>query len=298
MHARFGECPQDKIPRWKSQAPRWDGSRLHGRTILISEEQGHGDTIQFLRYLPLVRERAGNCRILLDCPPLLCRLLKQNNALGAEVLERDQPAAAAPRFDRQIPFLDLPFAVRRWEPVPVSEPYLHAPPAARAFWRDKLSATSGFRVGVAWAGNPKHPNDLRRSMPAEKLFPLLGISGAAIHSLQILPQGGPPKSLLDAGLIDLAASITDFADTAAVISELDLVITVDTAVAHLAGALGRPVWTLLPFVPEWRWGLHREDTPWYPTMRLFRQPAPGDWDAVIHRVFEELGRLASQRTGS
>jgi hypothetical protein len=135
-------------------------------------------------------------------------------------------------------------------------------------------------------------------MPEEKLLPLFSMPGVAFYSLQIQPEGGPPKALrnaglLDAGIIDLTASIADFADTAALISELDLIITVDTAVAHLAGALGRSVWTLLPFVSEWRWSRDTEDTPLYPTMRLFRQPAPGDWDSVIHRVFEELGKLAT-----
>jgi hypothetical protein len=200
-----------------------------------------------------------------------------------------------PRPDRQISFLDLPFAVQHWAPMPVEGPYLKADPAARAAWRGRLGATAQFRVGLAWAGNPKHRNDRRRSMPAEKLLPLFGATGAAFYSLQIQPEGGQPKTLLDAGLIDLTASIADFADTAALVSELDLVITVDTAVAHLAGALGRPVWTLLPSVAEWRWGRQGEKTPWYPTMQLFRQPAPGDWDAVIHHVFEELGRQVSRR---
>lgn len=296
VHARYGQCQREDVSRWKSLAPQWDGSRLNGETILIYEEQGHGDTVQFLRYLPLVRERAGDCRIILECPRLLSRLLKQGNAFGAEVFDYGHPTALMPPFERQISFLELPFAMQRWAPMPVAGPYLQANPAARAAWRNKLGSASQFRVGVAWAGNPKHRNDRRRSMPAEKLFPLLGVPGVAVHSLQILPEGGPPEALLDAGLIDQTAFIADFADTAALISELDLIITVDTAVAHLAGALGRPVWTLIPFVPDWRWGYHDETTPWYPTMRLFRQPAPGDWDSAVHHVFEELGRLAPRRS--
>jgi len=292
-HARYRRCQREGVSPRKSQAPHWDGSRLNGETLLIYEEQGHGDTIHFLRYLPLVRERAGDCRIILECPPLLARLLRHSrNAFGAQVVAPNHPAHLTSQPGRQISSLELPFALRCWAPLPVAGPYLQADPVARAVWRARLGSTAQLRVGVAWAGNPKHPNDRRRSMPAEKLLPLLGMPGATFHSLQIQPEGGPPKALLDAGLIDLTSSITDFADTAALISELDLVITVDTAVAHLAGALGRPVWTLLPFVAEWRWGREIEDTPWYPTMRLFRQPAPGNWGTVIHHVFEALGKLA------
>lgn len=293
-HARYRQCPHEGVSHRKSQEPLWDGSRLDGETLLIYEEQGCGDTIHFLRYLPLVRERAGDCRIILECPGPLARLLRQNgDTFGADVFDLDQPAPLAPTPDRQASFLDLPFALQRWAPLPVAGPYVQADPAARAVWRARLGSTARLRVGLAWAGNPKHPNDRRRSMPAKKLLPLFGVPGVTFHSLQIQPEGGPPKALLDAGLLDLTASIADFADTAALIAELDRVIAVDTAVAHLAGALGRPVWTLLPFVADWRWGRNTEDTPWYPTMRLFRQPAPGDWATVIHRVGEALGKLPS-----
>jgi tetratricopeptide (TPR) repeat protein len=293
-HARHGQSPHKNISHWKHQAPQWDGSRMNGDMILIYEEQGHGDTIHFLRYLPLVRERAGDCRIVLECPPLLVRLLRQNSdTLGAEVLDGGHPFPLTLPPDRQISFLELPFALRHWAPLPVAAPYLRAGPAACAVWRARLRSAAQLRVGVAWAGNPKHPNDRRRSMPAEKLLPLFNVPGVTFHSLQIRPQGGSPMALLDAGLLDLTASITDFADTAALLTELDLIITVDTAVAHLAGALGRPVWTILPFVADWRWGRAIEDTPWYPTMRLFRQSAPGDWDTVIGHVSEALGKLAA-----
>jgi tetratricopeptide (TPR) repeat protein len=289
VHARYGQCPRENLPYWKSVAPQWDGASLNGATLLVYEDQGYGDTILFLRYLPLVRERLGHCRILLECAKPLVRLLKLNSALGVEIVERGQPAFLPP-IDRQIAFFELPFALQRWDPLPITAPYLQASPVDREAWRTKLDPASRLRVGIAWAGNPKHLTDRRRSISAEKMRPLFDIPGITFYSLQIQPPGGQPQALLEAGLIDLTPSITDFADTAALVSELDLVITVDTAIAHLAGALGRPVWTLLSFVSDWRYARSGEDTPWYPTMRLFRQPASGDWDSVIRLVCEELGR--------
>ncbi|MEP6668113.1 MAG: tetratricopeptide repeat-containing glycosyltransferase family protein [Chthoniobacter sp.] len=299
VHARHDHCPEPAAPPREFAAPLWDGSRADGETILIHEEQGHGDAIQFLRYVPLVRERAHAARVIVECPPLLSRLVRQSGGFGAEIVDRQDTTAPAspslPPFDRHLPFLHLPFAIEQWEPLAMAQPYLQATAESRAAWRAKLGARSHFRVGLAWAGNPQHRNDRQRSMPPEKLLPLLRLPGATFQTLQVKPPDGQPPALIDAGLIDLTADITDFADTAALITELDLVITVDTAVAHLAGALGRPVWTLLPFVPDWRWGLEREDTPWYPTMRLFRQPAPGDWESVIHRVAQELSTLMAPR---
>lgn len=295
VYARYQEFQQENVPRWKFLAPLWDGTPLNGQTLLLYEGQGHGDVLQFLRYLPAVHERAGDGRFILACPQSLIRLLRYNDRLGIELLDREQPTPLLPHFDLQTSFFECPLALQRWEPMPVTGPYLQAIPTDRAIWRERLGTSNRLRVGLVWAGNPHHPSDPRRSMPPDKLLPLLGLPDAAFYSLQVKPAGGQPAALLQAGLIDLTESIRDFADTAALLSELDLVISVDTAVAHLAGALGRPVWTLHSFVAEWRWGCQGEETPWYPTMRLFRQPAPGDWDAVIHHVFEELGTLATHR---
>jgi hypothetical protein len=151
-------------------------------------------------------------------------------------------------------------------------------------WRERLASAPRPRIGLVWAGNPKHENDHNRSMPARLLAPLITSAGASFFSLQV-PANAEDSAALPPGRVsDLAAALGDFADTAAVIQNLDLVVSVDTAVAHLAGALGKPVWLLLPFVPEWRWLLDREDSPWYPTMRLFRQQSAGDWTGVVERL--------------
>jgi tetratricopeptide (TPR) repeat protein len=296
VHARYGRCPHASTPRRKFNVPQWDGSRLDGETILVHEEQGFGDTIQFLRYLPLLREQSGAGRIVIETAAPLSRMLKHSEISQAEIVERQNDAdSVAPPCDRHIAFLDLPYALRLWEPLPMARPYLHTAAAWGDAWEERLHSASRLRIGLAWAGNPKHPNDSRRSLPPEKLLPLFHTPGANFYSLQIQPAGAQPVSLMQAGLIDLTGSIADFADTAGLIERLDLIITVDTAVAHLAGALGRPVWTLLPFVADWRWGLERQDTPWYPSMRLFRQPARSDWDSVIGRVAEELGAYRCTR---
>ncbi|MDR3403476.1 MAG: tetratricopeptide repeat-containing glycosyltransferase family protein [Chthoniobacter sp.] len=293
---RHGHCPDPIVRPRNFPVPPWDGSPAEGQTILIHEEQGYGDEIQFLRYIPFVQQRARPARIIVECQPPLSRMLRQSGTFGVEIVNRgDTPATPLPPFDRSISFLDLPFVLQQWEPVPMAAPYLRVDDAARATWREKLGNSPHRRVGLCWAGNPRHRNDRQRSIPPERLLPLLAVPAVTFHTLQVRPPDGRPKGLLNAGLIDLTDEISDFADTAALIAELDLVVTVDTVIAHLAGALGRPVWMLLPFAPDWRWGLEREDTPWYPTMRLFRQPAPGDWNAVIGRVIEELSTLAAKR---
>ena len=274
-------------PKRNFSAPQWDGSPVAGGAILLHTEQGFGDALHFLRYVPFVAGRVG--RAIFECPPELARLITQSGGWNADIIVRD--GGPPPPFDCHLPLLSLPLALGRFEPMPMAAPYLGADPGLRAAWRERLGVSSNRRVGLAWAGSPKHQNDGRRSIEAEQFLPFLRTSCVSFFSLQVRPPGALPQALADAGVIDLTAHITDFADTAALMAELDLIITVDTAAAHLAGALGRPVWTLLPFVPDWRWGLEREGTPWYPTMRLFRQPSPGDWDSVIGRVAEELAAL-------
>jgi tetratricopeptide (TPR) repeat protein len=276
--------------RKEFSVPPWTGEKAPKQTILVHAEQGFGDTIQFLRYLPLVRKHSGAANILLECQPELLRLIKGTKRAGVEVIAapRGADATSVPEFDRHIPLLSVPLAVKQFEPLPMDKPYLRAEAKSCTVWRKRLGKAKGLRVGLAWSGRKTHEGDRERSIAPERLLPLLRTPGMRFYSLQIDANGNLPATLAEAGLHDLTAEITDFADTAAIMSELDLVITVDTAAAHLAGALGCAVWTLLPFVPDWRWGLEREDTPWYPTMRLFRQKAAGDWDEVIQRVAEAL----------
>jgi len=282
--------------RPRIDAPRWQGEPAAGRALLIRAEQGFGDLLQFVRYVPLVRPRSGAARVILEAEPGLIRLFAQNGGCGAEMVALSRSAEDAPPCDCQVPLLSLPFALGVIEPMPMPEPYLRADAELRRQWRDRLgapcaapgTARRAARVGLVWAGSPGNKVDALRSLPAEKMLPLLQVPGFHFYSLQVGSPSRQAPALASAGLIDLTAHLTDFADTAAFMAELDLIITVETAVAHLAGAMGLPVWTLLPFRTEWRWGFAGDATPWYPTMRLFRQPAFGDWDAVVQRVAAEL----------
>jgi hypothetical protein len=283
------ECAEE---RRKSSRPRWNGERVEGRTILIQWEQGYGDVLQFARYVPLVRDRAGAERVILETHPQMARLFNESGGMNADVVSRlTVDEALLPEHDYFVPLMSLPHALGLFEPLPVPREYLVADPVRRRDWRERLGLSSKARVGLAWAGSATHHEDRLRSIPPATLLPLLQRPEFEFYSLQVGPQGRQIQSLEEQGLIDLTTQIVDFADTAALIAELDLIITVDTAVAHLAGAMGRPVWTLLSFVPDWRWGMQGESTPWYPTMRLFRQPKRGDWDSVLERVDNELARL-------
>jgi len=253
--------------------PRWDGAMID-KTVLIYAEQGTGDTIQFCRFVPLAAQRA---RIVLACPPALKRLL--STLPGPAELVDGEPL---PPYDLQIPVMSLPGALglqpeQFVDPIP----YLGAEPEKIAVWRERLAHLPGRRIGLVWAGNPKFPADRRRSIDFGVLAPLLEIKGISFVSLQV---GASPAG----GMFDAAPWLRDFSDTAALIAVLDGVISVDTAVAHLAGALGRPVWLLNRADTDWRWLLERRDSPWYPTMRLFRQAVPGDWPGVVSAVVSEL----------
>jgi len=277
--------------------PRWQGTPMPGGTLFIHAEQGFGDTLQFMRYVPLACQRAGAARVIVECQRELAGLLSATGGWGGDVIARPGPdGPALPRYDVQVPMLSLPLTLEQFEPMPMPAPYVRAQEHLRAVWRGRLAAAPGLRAGLVWAGNPAHPEDRLRTIPPAQLLPLLQVPGVVFYSLQMEPRDGVSSPALhEAGIRDLTAHIGDFADTAALVAELDLVITVDTATAHLAGALGSPVWTLLPFVPDWRWGLEKEDTPWYPTMRLFRQRAIGDWNPVIAAVREQLLRLVESR---
>lgn len=261
--------------------PRWTGDGLRGRTILLHAEQGLGDTIQFCRYLPEVIDAGG--RVLLGVQPSLQRLMTSMTQLeGAQVLTEGD---ALPPFDLHCPLLSLPGLFgTRLETIPADVPYLAAEPDAVDSFRKKIG-TQGFKVGLVWAGNPSLTNDRNRTIPLEDFRPLVGCPNRRCFSLQKEKRPGDQELLASwEGITDLAPELSDFADTAAAIEVLDLVITPDTSVAHLAGALGRPVWLLVPFAPDWRWLLGRDDSPWYPTLRIFRQTAARSWPEVLAAV--------------
>ncbi|MBN1123492.1 MAG: tetratricopeptide repeat protein [Sedimentisphaerales bacterium] len=271
---------------------RWDGSPFTGKTLLLHYEQGYGDSIQFLRYLPMVKARGG--QILLEERPVLLPLLKAYPHVD-QFLAAGSHAPSPDSYDIHISLLDLPQVFNTTlQTIPNQVPYLWPDPEKISHWRSCLPAGE-FRVGIVWAGSPHHGNDTNRSCPQEWFLPLSRIPGVQLISLQ--KEAPETERFPGSGrnpIHHLGPILNDFSDTAAVIASLDLVISVDTAVAHLAGALGKEVWTLLPFAPDWRWMLHRIDSPWYPTMRLFRQPAWGDWNSVFQEVLGALhNRVAS-----
>ncbi|MGD0140040.1 MAG: tetratricopeptide repeat-containing glycosyltransferase family protein [Tepidisphaeraceae bacterium] len=263
--------------------PLWNGEKLNGKTILLYAEQGMGDAIQFARYIPRVARRVG-C-VVVECQPPLKRLLSRIPSVQTVVTEGEP----LPPFDVQCPLLSLPLAFRTdLNSIPASVPYLKPDRKQSAMWKKRLAAKYPHRrIGLAWAGSAMHKKDRTRSLELSQLVPLAAIPGTSFFSLQTGEAGKqvPPAEMT---LHDFTAELNDFADTAALLNNLDLVITVDTAVAHLAGAMGKPVWVLVSYAPDWRWLLHREDSPWYPTMRLFRQTSIGDWANVIQRVANSL----------
>ena len=275
-----------------TRAPRWDGAALSGRTILLDAEQGFGDAIQFLRYAPMVAERGG--QVLLRCAAELGDLF----ARTAGVTSVHPRGGALPPFNVVCPLPSLPLVFgTTLDAVPAPVPYVRADAGKLARWKDRFSnAADKFKVGLVWASQSQHRTAGEKSVALAALAPLAGVSGVRFYSLQkgeaARQVERPPGGMQ---IEDLDRDLRDFSDTAAVLANLDLVISVDTAVAHLAGAMARPAWTLLKFAPDWRWLLGRGDCPWYPTMRLFRQQAPGAWDVVIEEVAQSLQQRAGPR---
>lgn len=269
-------------------APIWDGGDLHGKTILLHGEQGLGDNIQFIRYAEMVKARGAN--VIMPCNPALVRLFRTVKGIDRIIEEGE----AIPHYDCRAPFMSLPHVFSTTlEAIPAKIPYLSADPAMAAHWQERLSGLAGKKIGIVWRGNPGHTNDHNRSMPVEqmaKIFAGLQVAlvvlqkDAAAAELDVLKRD---HQVVNAGL-----DLKDFADSAALVKNLDLVVTVDTAVCHLAGALGAKTWTLLAYGPDWRWMLGRADTPWYPTMALFRQRGVDDWASVVRdaamRLAEEI----------
>jgi len=279
--------------------PLWRGEPLSGRCLLLHAEQGYGDTIQFLRYLPELDRRGG--RIVVEVPPALRRLVErkvEHDALGGiEILSAGD---ALPAFDFHLPFMSLPnvFGFDA-SAIPGTPPYLWADPVAVEHWRNRLAGDDAVRIGVVWAGSPTHRNDHNRSIKPAALRPLFDLSGGTarrFYSLQV-DASEADLAAFNGSITDLAPFLHDFTDTAAVICVLDLIICVDTSVAHLAAALGQRVELLLPYNPDWRWLLERSDSPWYPTVHLNRQRSPGDWSSVVAALAAELrcgGRFNKQ----
>jgi len=261
-------------PRRDFQQPRWNGEPAQGKTILVHAEQGFGDTLQFCRYLPLLTDRGA--RVIFECHPPLVSLLRSIDS-RIVVLGQGNPL---PSFDLHLPLLSLPMIFdTSLKTIPVNIPYLKSSADISDF--SYLFDTHKFKIGICWAG--KSYPDPGRSCPAELLAPLGELDGIAWYSLQTQGKEIPPFPMTD-----LEPVIKDFNDTAMLMEHLDLVITVDTAVAHLAGAMGKPAWIMLPYAPDWRWMMERNDSPWYPSMRLFRQPKSGFWYDVIKEVASVL----------
>jgi hypothetical protein len=273
--------------------PAWDGSSLADKAILLHTEQGAGDTIQFVRYSPLVKERGA--RVILECPARLIPLLKSCRGIDAWVAQ----GALLPAFDVHLPLLSLPRIFGTTvTTVPTGVPYLAADSQRVERWRRELAPLHAFKVGIVWQGNPEYLADYRRSPPLALYGLLARVPGVQLFSLQ---KGDGIEQFADitgeflvtdlGGRSDVVGGA--FVDTAAIMPNLDLVITSDTATAHLAGALGVTTWVPLSYAADWRWLLDREDCPWYPTMRLFRQAELGNWKPVFERVARELDELAA-----
>nr|WP_315889729.1 tetratricopeptide repeat-containing glycosyltransferase family protein [Kovacikia minuta] len=277
-------CASTQLPPLPGK--RWDGRDLQGQKILLYAEQGFGDTIQFIRYASRVSQRNGE--VMVACSKELVRLLT-----GIPDIQFTYQTDFFPDVDWHLPLLSLPFVLQEMpNQVPWQVPYL-SPPEETTIFLEKPSS-NGLKVGIVWSSGYRKTKGLLRihkmkSIPLPTFMKFLSIPKVALYSLQV---GLNSRDITQFGfeeqLQDLSPQLKDFADTAAVITQLDLVISVDTAVAHLAGALGKPVWVLLPFSADWRWMLEREDSPWYPTMRLFRQKQPGDWNGVLQQVSQSL----------
>ena len=286
------------------RAPVWNGMKLPAGRILLIADQGFGDAMQFVRYVPMVRELCEE--VLLACSRELIGMFARVESVG-RCFQRWQDV---PGFSAWCLLSSLPFVFgTEMHSIPTEIPYLAPEPERVEGWRARLAEivpAGGVRVGVVWAGRPTHPNDRRRSITLGRVLSLASIPGIRLVSLQLpVPDADKPLLAEHPEVLDLSAELADFAETAAVIRNLDLVVTIDSAVAHLAGALGAAVWVLMPRPADWRWMNDRSDTPWYPSMRLFRQPKPGAWDevfgevaAALHeRVGEAAGTTANTATG-
>ena len=264
----------------------WSGEPLQGKTLLVRREQGHGDIIQLLRFVPTLADRGG--RVLVEAPAELADLARSVDS-RAEIIEPGSPSHGV---DFYVNLMSLPGLLGTTpEAIANPPPYLKADAAKVREWRARLDGYAGRKIGVAWGGNPLHHNDRNRSCSLQALAPLFELRGSSWFSLQLGPRADEFSAPGAPTITDLRVFLHSYSDTAAAISALDLVITVDTSVAHLAGALARPAWVMIPFAPDWRWLRDRADSPWYPTLRLFRQERAGDWNPVVAALRDALGDL-------
>lgn len=278
------EMPKPRAIRWPGR--RWRGEPVEGRRILVYNENGLGDALHFMRYFPLLAARRP-AAIIARMPPRLHDLIAGNYPPVELVRDGGVPEAA----DLHCEIMSLPLLLNEpLRPKTPQGPYLSIAPDLALRWRARLSVFDGLRVGLAWAGNPAHMDDHNRSIRSEDLLPLFDVEGCRFFSLQIGPGAASP-ALAGRGLVDLGPEVGDMVSTAAAITALDLVIAIDTSIAHLAGGLGTPVWTMLASVPDWRWGIRGETTQIYRSMRLFRQPARRDWTSVVRHVRAALAEL-------
>jgi tetratricopeptide (TPR) repeat protein len=285
-----------KATRLAPPGPSWRGEDVSGKTVAVVAEQGLGDTLQFARYAPLLADRGARVALLVQ--PSLGTLAA--TLPGVEVFALGE---TPPPYHYHVSLLSLPHLLGPSDRVPAAVPYFQSDPVRAAQWRNRLSALPGLRVGLVWAGDahPQHPRgyrpDRRRSVPLRQFAPLARVPGVSFVSLQKNARAAEAHSP-DApfAIADWTGELADFADTAALVAELDLVISVDTAVAHLAGALARPVWVLSRHGGCWRWLAGQEHSPWYPTARVFHQPARWDWDTALARVADALDNFVAQRT--
>jgi tetratricopeptide (TPR) repeat protein len=277
------------MPVPKNRGRLWLGEYpLARKTILLHAEQGLGDTIQFARYVPQLV--AAGASVVLEVPAELKPLMAGFGGAGTVIAHGEAP----PPFDVHSPLGSLPLALgTELAMVPPPIPYLAADPTRLAKWSARLDALRRPRVAIAWSGNAGHDNDRNRSIPFSRLAPLFDNPAAFVSVQRDMRDGDAAALAGESRVTSVGNELDDFRETAAVLALCDLVIAVDTAVVHLAGAMGRPVWVLVPFAPDWRWGLTDETTPWYPTARLFRQTSPGDWDSVIARVGAELKHFSA-----
>lgn len=283
FEARFEKS--DPVPLRHAGIPLWDGEPFYGKTLLVHAEQGFGDTFQFVRYLHLVAKRGRD--VVFECQHESLRELLAGSFPAVRIAVRGEPLSG---IAWQIPLMSLPRVFgTTLDTIPATIPYLVPCPQRVEKWKNRLHGSTGFRIGLVWAGRSKP--DPKRSASLQALAPLAAVPGAVLYSLQV-GEGAehlktPPPGM---NIVDFTAEFTDFSETAAFIAHLDLIITIDSAAAHLAGAMNKRVWVLLPFAPDWRWMCGRDDSPWYPGMRLFRQKRPGDWSGAVESVRKELAR--------
>jgi len=293
-HWRYKAKLDTKLYPYQWSKPRWEGQSLSGKTILVHCEQGLGDAIQFARYVPMIRAFEPS-RIILEAWPPLVRLFARID--GVDQVVKAHAKALEQHVDVVVSVMDLPAIFQTdLQTIPNKVPYLYPDQEQFKAWQDRLDRGS-MNVGIVWAGRPTHGNDKNRSCNLEYFMPLTRIQGVRIYALQ---KGPASQQLARSGwpVENLADGFEDLMDAASCVAALDLVISVDTAMAHLAGALARPVWTLLPFAPDYRWMLDRADSPWYPTMRLFRQPRPRDWKGVFEQVRQQLSELTRSKASA